>query len=325
MIKESDFRPAWWLKNPHAQTLYPTLRRRVSMPEYSLERLELADGDFLDLAWANANKSCEAPLVILLHGLGGGMNSPYVAGLMQAFNARGWRTALLYFRGASPEPNRLARAYHSGETADLNYVLRLLAAREPQTSKAVVGVSLGGNVLLKWLGEQGAQSLIDAAVAVSVPFQLHIAADRLSRGFSRVYQRQLLRKLKAIFAEKRQCFTNDLMPILEAMAHCQCFWTFDDCVTAPLHGFSHVHAYYREASSRRYLSNIATKTLIIHAVDDPFMTPEAIPRASELPAEVSLELSKAGGHVGFISGRFPGLPHYWLEERIPHFLQTFLN
>jgi uncharacterized protein len=325
MIIASAFKPAWWLANAHSQTIYPTLVRHIRTPIDSKERLELPDGDFIDLAWGVNGLADSAPLVILLHGLGGSERSGYVGGLMNAFNHCGWRALLMHFRGASNEPNRLLRAYHSGDTADLNYLLNCLAAREPQSKKAVVGVSLGGNVILKWLGEQGPQSLINAAVAVSVPFQPRLVADRINRGFSRIYQGYLLRRLKQIFEKKKNSFKGEIPKVLQDISKWQCFWTFDENVTAPLHGFAHVHDYYREASSRRYLANIATQTLIIHALDDPFMTPSVVPLAEELSDDVILELSTKGGHVGFITGNVPGKPVYWLEERIPEFLkQVFL-
>lgn len=326
MIITSTFKPAWWLWSSHSQTIYPSLLRRIKSPIDLMERIELPDGDFIDLAWAVNGLGSDTPLLILLHGLGGSMDSNYAAGLMQAFNRCGWRALLMHFRGASKEPNRLLRAYHSGDTQDLNYLLQLLAEREPRTKKAAVGFSLGGNVLLKWLGEQGQQSLLQAAVAVSVPFQLGLVADRINRGFSRVYQRYLLDRLRQIFERKMANYTEVEMPkVLQDLHKWQCFWTFDEHVTAPLHGFPHVHAYYRESSSRAYLAKISTPTLIIHALDDPFMTPEVVPAADELSKEVVLELSQKGGHVGFISGQLPGKPIYWLEQRIPDYLNCLLN
>jgi predicted alpha/beta-fold hydrolase len=324
MMIKSAFKPAWWLSNPHAQTMYPTLMRRRSIRAEREERVELPDGDFIDLVWAEHGLSAQTPLVIFLHGLGGSMESSYVAGQMRAFNQCGWRAVLMHFRGASREPNRLARAYHSGDTGDLDYIVRVLHQREPQTLKAMVGISLGGNVLLKWLGEQGAQSLVQAAVAVSVPFQLRLVADRINQGFSQFYQMYLLKRLKQMFIRKCEKYKETMPFSTQELNALRCFWTFDDVITAPLHGFPHVHAYYAQSSSRQYLKHIKTPTLIIHAQDDPFMTPLAIPEAEELSEAITFELSLKGGHVGFITGDIPGKPIYWLDQRVPEFLQTYL-
>ncbi|CEK09756.1 hydrolase [Legionella hackeliae] len=324
MIVDSNFKPAWWLANSHAQTLFPTLIRRIQAPVDKNERLELPDGDFIDLAWAVNGLSKDTPIVVLLHGLGGSVESGYVAGLMYALNNYGFRAVLMHFRGASKEPNRLPRAYHSGDTGDFDFFLQVLAKREPHTKKAAIGVSLGGNVLLKWLGEKGSQTLLSVAVAVSVPFELRLVADKISQGFSRIYQSYLLRRLKTVFTQKLNVLDNNLPNPLKNIEKWQCFWTFDEFVTAPLHGFANVHTYYREASSRSYLRHITTPTLIIHALDDPFMTPEIIPSEQELSKDIMLELSASGGHVGFIMGNVPGVPVYWLEQRIPHFLKSAL-
>lgn len=324
MIIESTFKPAWWLANAHAQTVYATLTRRTRAPIDAIERVELPDGDFLDLAWAVNGLSASAPLVILLHGLGGGVHSTYVAGLLRAFNQHGWRGVLLQFRSASAVLNRLPRAYHSGDTGDFDTVMRLLCEREPNTKKAAVGISIGGNVLLKWLGEQTHRAPLHSAVAVSVPFQLKSVADRMNQGFSRVYQAYLLRKLRGVFQQKIAQHPDSGLPSAEKLQSMRCFWTFDDQVTAPLHGFAHVHDYYRKASSLPYLQRIATPTLMIHALDDPFMSPVIIPTASELSAHTVLEISRKGGHVGFITGHIPGCPNYWLDERIPNFLHQYL-
>lgn len=325
MIRKSDFKPAWWLPNAHLQTIYPTLMRRVKSPVDLMERLELEDGDFIDLAWAINGLAEDTPLVVFLHGLGGSMDSVYAAGLMKAFNLCGWRSVLMHFRGASKEPNRLPRAYHSGDTADFDYLLKLLDKREPETQKAAVGVSLGGNALLKWLGEKGSQSLIKAAVAVSVPFQLNLVADRINRGFSKVYQEYLLRRMRKVFEQKKTRYSEETMPqVLRDLHKWQCFWTFDENVTAPLHGFRHVHHYYRESSSLHYLTKIKTPTLIIHAKDDPFMMPALIPREEQLSENIILELSDKGGHVAFISGNIPAKPVFWLEQRIPDYLKKVL-
>lgn len=325
MIIESLFKPAWWLSNAHAQTLFPTLTRRLKPPIDKIERFELPDGDFIDLAWATNGLGKNTPLVILLHGLAGDLTSTYVAGLLHTFNRRGWRGVLMHFRGAGQEQNRLPRAYHSGDTVDLDFFLHHLAVQEPHTKKGIVGISLGGNVLLKWLGEQGPQSLIDTAVAVSVPFQLRLVADRVNQGFSRIYQIYLLKRMRHLFKQKIERHGDALPESVKRVDSYRCFWTFDEWVTAPLNGYAHVHSYYREVSSRQYLTNIKTPTLIIHALDDPFMTPDIVPTADELSKDVTLELSDKGGHVGFVTGYIPGKPVYWLDQRIPSYLNDFLT
>ncbi len=325
MIAESSFKPAWWLGNAHAQTIFPVLMRSLKAPIDRTERFELPDGDFIDLSWAVNGLSKDAPLVIFLHGLGGDVNSKYVSGLLHAVNQCGWRGLLMHFRGASAEINRLPRAYHSGDTADIDCLLRALEKREPRTKKAIVGISLGGNVLLKWLGEQGSQSMVHAAVAVSVPFKLGLVADRINQGFSRLYQKHLLERMRSVFKRKLEGHAHDFPPSCSKLDSIQCFWTFDENITAPLNGFPHVHAYYREASSSQYLVNIATPTLIIHALDDPFMTPAIVPKEAELSKDITLELSHKGGHVGFITGNVPGMPVYWLDQRIPQFLYNYFE
>lgn len=324
MIIISEFKPAWWLRNEHLQTIFATLTRRLRAPIDNIERIELPDGDFVELAWAVNGLDDHAPLVVLIHGLGGGMDSTYVAGQLKSFNQRGWRAVLMLLRGAGHEPNRLARTYHSGETSDLDYILQILKKREPKTKKALVGISLGGNMVLKWLGEHPKQTNVDAAVAVSVPFVLKSVADRVHLGFSRLYQRHLLKRMRYLLQRKQ--LASGIMPpqVMHDLKQVSCFWTFDEFVTAPLHGFPHAHAYYREASSRPYLIHIQTPTLIIHALDDPFMFPDAIPSVGELSASVRLEISAKGGHVGFISGNIPGKPVYWLEKRIPDYLRAYL-
>jgi hypothetical protein len=322
MIIESQFKPVWWLNNAHTQTIYSSMRHPGTASVDKVEKINLPDGDFIELAWSTKNTTEDSPLVIILHGLGGGLKSSYVTRFMKAFNQRGWRAVLMHFRGSGQEHNRLPRTYHSGDTADLDFLVKLLNQREPHTKKAVVGVSLGGNVLLKWLGQERISSLIDAAVAVSVPFLLNNVADRMNEGFSRLYQKRLIGDLKTFFSDRAAYFKNPPRAFKRA-AHCDCFWTFDNEVTAPLNGFSSVHSYYRECSSRQFLCDIKIPTLIIHSKDDPFMTKEVLPKAEELSDSIILELSKKGGHVGFITGSKFGLPMYWLDQRIPEYFKKF--
>ncbi len=323
MILRSEFRPAWWLKNQHLQTIYSSVARKRKMVNVdSWERLELPDGDFVDLAWVSGDLSSDTPLVIFLHGLGGDINSSYVAGQIAAYNKHGWRALFMHFRGASKVANLKARAYHSGETGDLDYLLQVLNRREPNTKKAVVGISIGGNILLKWLGENGAQKYVDGAVAVSVPFVLNSIANKINSGFSKIYQIYLLKRMRALFAKKIETYPDLFVKYFQSINKSKTFWEFDNLVTAPMYGFQDVHDYYAQSSSRKYLQNILTPTLIIHALDDPFMTKDVVPKEEELGAGVMLELSQYGGHVGFVSSEKLGKANYWLDARIPKYLQT---
>ena len=318
-ITASGFRPAWWLRGAHLQTLWASLARRTVPVRMTRERVELPDGDFIDLDWSGES----GPIVLVLHGLQGSSRSPHVRGLVRALVRSGYRGAVMHFRGCSAEPNRLLRTYHSGETGDVGHVVRLLRDRHPSTPLAAVGFSLGGNVLLKWLAERGDGAEVAAAVAVSVPFLLARVADRLGRGLSRVYQRHLVGDLRRAILRK---FGNRPGPLdLDAVRRQRSFRGFDDCVTAPLHGFRDAEHYYAVASCRQYLRAVARPTLILQALDDPFMTRDILPGREELAPCIRLELSSAGGHVGFVEGSAPWSARYWLEERIPRFLANQLG
>ncbi len=316
----SDFRAPWWLKSAHLQTAYATLFRRRPRIGLRRERIALSDGDFLDLDWTPRP---HGPVVLVLHGLEGSSDSPYARGMLATAHAHGWRGAVMHFRGCSGVPNRLPRSYHSGDTGDLSEVVDGLTARSDVSALVVVGYSLGGNVLLKWLGEQGAGAPVAAAVAVSVPYTLSLSADRLATGLSQLYQRRLIADLCAKLQRK---FTPGTSPIdLDLAASSRNFWEFDDRVTAPLHGFEDVHDYYTRSSSRQFLGAIRVPTLMLHAKDDPFMTPDVLPSPDELSPGTRLEISAAGGHVGFVHGNLPWRPRYWLEERIPAFLENHID
>ncbi len=218
----------------------------------------------------------------------------------------------MHHRGCSGEPNRLPQSYHAAHTRDLDAVVGHLRARG-EAPLAVVGVSIGASCLLHWLAE--ARRGLKLAVAVSPPFDLSCAAARLNRGFSRLYQWHLLRALKGDLRAKAT--RGVALPVATAeMDELRDFRHFDDRVTAPLHGFAGVDDYYRHASPRRVLGHIQDPTLILHALDDPFLEPEAVPGPEALSPAVTLELAHSGGHVGFVGG-WPWRPRYWLEERIP--------
>lgn len=317
----SQFKPAWWLRNPHMQTIWPALCRRPVNVPLVRERLELPDGDFIDLDWMEGKQ--KSHLVLILHGLEGSIESHYAKGMLQRVAHQGWSGLFMHFRGCSGEPNRLRRFYHSGDTGDISFVVDTLFKRYPDLNLAVIGYSLGGNVLLKWLGETGRDNPIKAGIAVSVPFELHKAARRIQSGFSKFYQWYFIRCLRERMSTKFKTKNNDPEDI-SVLYKLNTMIAFDDAITAPFHGFSGVDEYYTTASSRQYLSSIQVPTLIVHAKDDPFMTEDMIPSTDELSPKVTLELSDSGGHVGFVTGKYPWRPHYWLETRVPYFLKEHL-
>lgn len=262
--------------------------------------------------------------MIVLHGLQGSAKSNYARGLLKRIEARGWRGALMHFRGCSGEANRLSRSYHSGETTDVDWFARELRRREPATPLAGVAYSLGGNVLLKWLGESGSDNPLKAAVAVSIPFELEAAADSMESGFSRVYQWYLVRKLRNAVRAKMANGSFELALSRADLDKIRSFREFDDAVTAPMHGFRSAHDYYVRCSSRQFVNRIETPTLVLHAADDPLMCSDIIPSSEERSPSVAFEVSPNGGHVGFVSGPWPWSARYWLEDRIPKFLDAHI-
>lgn len=321
-MSANQFKPAWWLPSSHLQTIWPVLcRSDIKDLALERERLELPDGDFIDLDWVGRNKT--GPLVLILHGLEGSIDSHYAKGMLARIAAESWRGVFMHFRGCSGEPNRLPRTYHSGDTADVNYVVHTILKREPATRIASIGYSLGGNVLLKWLGETGQNNPLKAAIAISVPFELLKASIHIRHGFSKFYQWYFIRCLRDRLSRKFKSKPAPLDPSIMNDLHTM--YDFDDKITAPLHGFSGVREYYTTASSRQYLRQIRIPTLILHAKDDPFMSEDVIPKENELSPEIILELTDYGGHVGFVSGKYPWRPQYWLEERVPEYLHSYLK
>ncbi len=321
MISKSSFRPPWWLRNRHVQTILPNVIRPPIRLPVRRERLELPDGDFTDVDWT---LGAGGPIVIVLHGLEGSIESRYAGAIMRRLDAMGYRAALLYFRGCSGEPNRHAGSYHSGMTRDLDHFVGLLGERFPGTPVAAVGYSLGGNVLLKWLGERGADAGVVTGVAVSVPFDLAEAAATVDRGLSRIYQHALLRQMRHTALRKFSTWPEP--PVAAARIRAlRSFYEFDDALTAPLNGFHGAAHYYERCSSRQFLRAIRKPTLVLHAEDDPFMDRSGLPTPDEVPPNVRLELSRYGGHVGFLAGGLPWRPRFWLEERIPAHLAEYLG
>ena len=319
MKKESTFIPAKYAASSHIQTMWPTfiMRRHPSL-KTKRERFELDDGDFIDLEWYGQQTG---PIVILLHGVTGNINSPYIKYLMPIFAQHGWRSVMMYYRGYSGEHNRLDIITHAGKTDDLAALIKMLKKRYLETPISVIGFSQGANMLLKYLGEKQVNSGLNCAVAVSPPFQLRTIANRIRHGISRFYQWYLLRDIRAFYKKKFQYRPAPFA--IESINSYRSFWQFDDKVTAPLNGFASAVDYYRQASCGQYLNAITTPTLLLHAKDDPFMLPNIIPSEEQLSKSTTLELSNHGGHLGFVSGTI-FKPRFWLAERIPKFLENYL-
>lgn len=319
MIIESDFKPNRFLKNRHLQTIVPNVLFKRVQPPLQRERLELPDGDFIDIDWTT---NAGGPIVIVLHGLEGSIHSHYAGSIMRRIEQLGFRGALINFRGCSGEPNRLPIGYHSGFTQDLEYFTGLLKRREPDTLLAAVGYSLGGNALLKWLGESSNSHRLVTGVAVSVPFDLADASRVIETGASQLYKWNLLGRMKRSTMDK---FSRVQAPYpLPQIRKIKTFREFDDKLTAPLHGYKDADDYYRSCSSRFFLKQITIPTLVLHSADDPFMSPASVPKPDELSDAVTLELSRMGGHVGFVGGSL-FRPHMWLPERIGRHLLEHLD
>lgn len=318
-IITSSFVPHPWLRGPHAQTLIPTLLRSSPPLALDIETLELPDGDFVRVGWVGAARPGQR-VAVLVHGLTGGFVSKYLRGLANQLLARDWRVAILELRGGGETPNRLPRNYHHGDTADLRHLWRVIRARDPAARLAGVGWSLGANVMLKALAEEARNTPLEAAAAASAPFVLEGCALRLQQGFARVYQAHLLRQLKQMITRKHAAVSLPAHVDLAAALRARDFFAFDDAYTAPLHGFADARDYYTRSACGAYLHAIETPTLIVNAIDDPFMQRNALPAESALAPAVTLELSKRGGHVGFVGADPRGRFHWWLEERFANWL-----
>lgn len=306
-----------WLPGGHAQTIYASLSRWTRAPHRPCEHWSTPDGDEIEVD--RLDGPADAPLLVFFHGLEGGRRSHYTRALFSACAAKGWRMLLPHFRGCGGAPNKLPRAYHSGDSAEADWILRRARQLAGGAPLYAAGVSLGGNVLLKWLGEQGAAAagVVRAAVAVSAPLDLHAAATVLERGFSMVYTRMFLATLiaKSLAMLERHPGLFDAARLRAARS----LREFDDLVTAPLHGFVDAADYYAQSSSKRVLGGIKVPTLLLNARNDPFLPEEALPAADDVSAAVALEYPAQGGHVGFVTGPFPG--HFnWLPARIIEFL-----
>jgi len=312
------------LKNKHFQTIFSTLFRKVPPIDYIIENFSLSDGDFLEVYWSKIpNHNETTPIIILFHGLAGSFASPYIQGATQSFNSEGYSVVVMHFRGCAVKENLLARSYHSGESGDAKEFIQHLHKLFPSSKLYAVGYSLGANMLLKLLGEEQKNSLLTKAVAISAPMQLDICADFINKGFSKYYQSILVKALNKNLERKYNTHNFESLINLKRsdVSNLRTFWDFDGAYTAPIHGFISAQDYYTQSSAKQFLQYIHTPTLIIHALDDPFMSAKILPTEKEVSKNVTLEVSKYGGHLGFISGNILK-PVYWTEKRIIEFFKT---
>jgi uncharacterized protein len=327
---EYTYTPAWWVPGAHLRTLWGKLVRRPPPLETRVERWATDDGDELELHRTEpaGQRAPHGGRLLVLHGLEGTIRSHYLRGILALAQRRGWSADALIFRTCNGEMTRARRLYHSGETVDLDRVVRRLVSAHPEQPLALAGFSLGGNVLLKWLGEQGDRlpREVRAAAAVSVPYDLERGARHIERGFARVYTRHFLRTLRA---KARIKLVRD-PGLFDAVAleRARTLFEFDDVVTAPVHGFEGASDYYQRSSSLGFLTSIRRPTLLLSAHDDPFL-PSAVLHQVERIARgnpnLCVEFHQRGGHVGFVGGRVPWAPRYYAEERVMHYLDEQLG
>jgi len=317
ILQSPTFEPPKLIQNPHFQTIYPALLRRFQQVAYKRQRLELADGDFIDLDWL---KNGHKQLLILLHGLEGNSKAGYIVGMGRAFQKRNWDVLAINFRGCSGQPNRLFRSYHSGDTGDLGFVLEQVLQDKKYTSVALVGFSLGGNVLLKYLGEQGAaiSGKIVGAAGISVPCDLNGAAMTINKTYSYYFLKTLIPKLK----QKVRAFKPEY-PQLKDLKTIKTIKQFDNVYTSKAHGFRNADDYYGQCSSKNFIGGIKVPTLLINALDDPFFSEGCYPyqEAAANPQFHFLPVHY-GGHVGFAYQLRKA--EYWTEQVVADFLGTYV-
>ncbi|MCC6318179.1 MAG: alpha/beta hydrolase [Gemmatimonadaceae bacterium] len=314
------YRPAPWLTNPHLHTVWGRVFRRRAQLPWRQERRDTPDGDFVDLLRVDTPEP-NAPTFLLLHGLEGSHRSHYIAGTLQQARRRGWQANLLFFRGCSGEVNRVARSYHSGETRDLDFVVSRLRAERPDAPLVLAGVSLGGNVLLKWLGEQGTAltGVVAAATAVSVPFDLARSCAHIDATAS-FYSRRFLATLREKALDKIQRHPG--LADAAAVQRANSLWAFDDAFTSVVHGFRDAADYYAQSSSLGFLRDIRVPTLLLSAFDDPFHPPEILHEVRAVVESnpcVQTEFVPVGGHVGFVEGLLPWATTSYSDRRVVEF------
>jgi uncharacterized protein len=319
IVRPSSYRPPLCFKNGHIQTIYPNIFRRVDGVTYLRQRMRTPDDDFLDLDWSSVGAT---RLALLAHGLEGNSTRPYILGMVRAFNRHGWDAVVWNFRGCSGEPNEKVRFYHSGDTQDLHTVLTHILQDSCYEKLVLIGFSLGGNVVLKYLGEKARQlsPKVRAGAAFSVPCHLASSAAKMGNPANVLYMKRFLHMLHEKIHAKMRLFPGEIND--RDFHRMRSFKEFDERYTAPLHGFVSAEDYWERSSSKPFLAHIAVPTLLVNALDDPFLAPPCYPYQESLSNPyLFLETPETGGHVGFVS--FDRSGDYWSESRAIEFLDTY--
>lgn len=322
LISKPSYKAPWAFKSAHLNTIYPALFRHTPFLTTTRERIDTPDGDFIDIDWARSTQSQRT--VVISHGLEGSSQGHYVKGMVQTLGNAGWNICAWNFRGCSGEPNLRLQSYHSGATDDLDWVIQHILQKNPTTEISLIGFSLGGNLTLKYIGEQknSLPSAVRSACCFSVPCDLASSARKLEQPSNRIYMQRFMRLLRPKVREKIQRFPDQLTD--HGLQQMQTFAEFDDAYTAPIHGFRDANHYWRESSCTQYLADIQIPTLLINAADDPFLSPSCFPtQEAQKSKHLHLEIPPHGGHVGFV--QFNRQNRYWSEQRALEFLKTYAN
>lgn len=317
------FQPPWWLAGGHRQTLWRKFKSKPVLPRQR-QRMELDDGDFLDLDFYSPQGQQDT-LVLLIHGLAGSSESPYILNMQQSLAEAGLNSAAVNLRSCSGEPNRLVKSYYSGCSDDIEQVVAQLLRGDFSVNKVIVaGYSLGANVMVKWLAETRYADQVICGVSVSNPLRLDVCCESMNQGLPFWYGRYFLQQLCVDLEEKYRLFQQtgeqEKLSQLNALGDwrkARTLWEFDDRVTAPMHGFDSAKDYYQRCSSLQFLDRVPVPLLVLHAADDPIIPPSVLPAAHEVPAHVQIRLSQSGGHVGFVDRQQKD----WLEQQLIAFIR----
>jgi len=317
------FIPAFGLKNRHLQTMYASFFRKDIKLNYEIEEFTLSDGDFIECYWLN-KKRANTNIFVIFHGLEGSYKSPYIKGIMKALKDKKQAVVLVHFRSCGSKDNKKSKSYHSGDCDDAIEYLKYLHENYPNSNILTIGYSVGGNMLLKLLGKDFINNFIQKSICISAPLDLSICVKVLNTGFSKLYERHLLKLIKESLLKKYN--KHDLKKLInlpkKRVYKISSIKEFDELYTSQINNFGSAQNYYKLNSSKQFLKNIKTKTLIIHALDDPFMNNDILPKKEELSKNCTLEIYEKGGHLGFIEGSI-FTPKYFLENRVLEYFNEY--